>query len=269
MRHLRPYKEPVCGCLKSFLALISAEPESISSSSKHSSHNGFHSTLIIFICTIRLLRRKIYTIVHNRQTDAALGFRHNAKLPPGLTKRWPLGIDRIMELWRANADGYLLEFLYSIAGEYDHEDGNSGCQYLLVGARSYYVMHLHNLETVLPTNFKHYGFGNRLGVSALLLGKGIVTQEGEARRHSRKLLRKQFIRVQYQNMDNFREHFDNLAHCLPTDKTVDPQPLSSISGWMLLLPSCLAALYTVYGRILIRLLRTRSLQRVFTLLKKV
>jgi cytochrome P450 len=66
----------------------------------------------------------------------------------------------------------------------------------------------------------------RHGVFSPLLGHGIFTQEGGAWKHSREMLRKQFIRTQYQNLDHFREHVDNLIACLPDEEgVVDLQPL--------------------------------------------
>ena len=59
-----------------------------------------------------------------------------------------------------------------------------------------------------------------------MLGHGIFTQEGPAWKHSRELLRKQFVRTQYQKPENFREHVDNLLAHLPVTKgVVDLQPL--------------------------------------------
>ena len=71
-----------------------------------------------------------------------------------------------------------------------------------------------------------YGFGVRRAVFYPLLGDGIFTQEGLAWKHSRELLRKQFARTQYQNLDHFRDHVDNLLECLPPLHGVaDLQPL--------------------------------------------
>ena len=71
-----------------------------------------------------------------------------------------------------------------------------------------------------------YGFGVRRAVFFPLLGDGIFTQEGLAWQHSRELLRKQFARIQYQNLDHFRNHVDNLISCLPVSRgVVDLQPL--------------------------------------------
>ncbi|KAL2276444.1 hypothetical protein FJTKL_00888 [Diaporthe vaccinii] len=55
----------------------------------------------------------------NYQADLALACEHGCEMPPELPKRWPLGIDRIRELWQSNADGHLLAFLRSIAKDYD------------------------------------------------------------------------------------------------------------------------------------------------------
>lgn len=66
----------------------------------------------------------------------------------------------------------------------------------------------------------------RYGVFSPLLGHGIFTQEGAAWRHSRELLRKQFAQIQYQNLENYREHVDNLIAALPISDSdvIDLQP---------------------------------------------
>ncbi|KAI0203136.1 cytochrome P450 [Astrocystis sublimbata] len=177
---------------------------------------------VLLCCAAYLiaLGRKWY---QDNRADHELARRHNCQLPPELPKRWPLGIDRIKELWDSNADGKLLAFLCSIAKDY--EPRNMLYQFLLVGPRAFHVLHPSNIEALMSTNFKDYGFGCRPAVFAPLLGKGIFTQEGIAWRHSRDLLRKQFIRTQYQNLDHFREHVDNLVACIPTQGQVDLQPL--------------------------------------------
>ena len=80
--------------------------------------------------------------------------------------------------------------------------------------------------TVELTKLTDYGFGCRPAVFAPLLGKGIFTQEGAAWKHSRELLRKQFIRTQYRHLGQaFGEHVDNLLARIPDQGVVDLQPL--------------------------------------------
>ncbi|KAJ5846654.1 hypothetical protein N7534_010323 [Penicillium rubens] len=157
------------------------------------------------------------------QNDSALGAQHGCALPPELPKKWPLGIDRIKDLWETNADGRLLAYLCKVAEDY--EPRNNLSQYLLFGPRAFHVLHPSNVEALLSTNFKDYGFGARPKIFAPLLGNGIFTQEGSAWKHSRELLRKQFVRVQSQNLSHFREHVDNLITRLPSSGVIDLQPL--------------------------------------------
>ena len=47
-----------------------------------------------------------------------------------------------------------------------------------------------------------------------MIGEGIFTQDGPAWKHSRELLRRQFVRMQYQNLEAFREDLENLIERL-------------------------------------------------------
>lgn len=59
-----------------------------------------------------------------------------------------------------------------------------------------------------------------------MVGEGIFTQDGPAWKHSRELLRRQFIRMQYQNLECFKEHIESLIQTLKcTPGIVDLQPL--------------------------------------------
>ncbi|TVY50558.1 Cytochrome P450 [Lachnellula cervina] len=168
----------------------------------------------------------IYLIVRRYleyQADTELGRRHHCQPPPELPRKWPLGIDRIKELWDSNNDGRLLAFLCSVAIHY--EPRNNLSQFLLFGPRAFHVLHPTNVESILSTNFADYDFGVRRDIFAPLLGNGIFTQEGPAWKHSRELLRKQFIQAKYQNLNHFREHVDNLIAHLPRDGVIDLQPL--------------------------------------------
>lgn len=59
-----------------------------------------------------------------------------------------------------------------------------------------------------------------------MIGEGIFTQDGPPWKHSRELLRRQFVRMQYQNLEGFREHVENLVDTLTDSQSVvDLQPL--------------------------------------------
>lgn len=85
------------------------------------------------------------------QEELAFGRRHSCKPPPELPYRWPLGIDRIKELWDSNSEGRLLAFLCSIAKDY--EPRNNVSQYLLLGPQAFHILHPRNVESVLSSNF--------------------------------------------------------------------------------------------------------------------
>ncbi|KAK3372572.1 n-alkane-inducible cytochrome P450 [Podospora didyma] len=151
------------------------------------------------------------------------GLKHGCKPPPSIPNRWPLGIDRLKQIWDADARGNLMEEINSFVDDYPT---NMLSQFFLAGPRSYHSIAPENVEAILSSNFSDYSFGPRASVFGPLLGAGIFTQEGAAWKHSRGMLRKQLVRGQYQTMHQFHEHVDNLLARLPeVDGVVDLQPL--------------------------------------------
>ncbi|KAL8669552.1 MAG: hypothetical protein Q9168_005860 [Polycauliona sp. 1 TL-2023] len=67
--------------------------------------------------------------------------------------------------------------------------------------------------------------GPRRKVMFPLFGDGIFTQEGDAWKHSRELLRPQFVHKQYEDLELFQEVVDDLMSVLPMKGVVDLQPL--------------------------------------------
>ena len=84
---------------------------------------------------------------------------------------------------------------------------------------------MHDSHYALINTHADYGFGCRPAIFAPLLGNGIFTQEGAAWKHSRELLRKQFIHAKYRDLHHFREHVDNLIQRIGKSDNVDLQPL--------------------------------------------
>ncbi len=71
-----------------------------------------------------------------------------------------------------------------------------------------------------------WALGSRTGGLYPLLGEGIFTQDGQPWKHSREILRKQFVRTQYQNLEVFDQHIDDLVNLISraADGVVDLQP---------------------------------------------
>ncbi|GAB1198417.1 hypothetical protein APSETT444_007736 [Aspergillus pseudonomiae] len=71
-----------------------------------------------------------------------------------------------------------------------------------------------------------FGFGLRRKIFFPFLGDGIFTQDGDAWKHSRELLRPQLSRQKYRTLNVFRSHVDSLLRQIPGDGgEVDLQPL--------------------------------------------
>ena len=59
-----------------------------------------------------------------------------------------------------------------------------------------------------------------------MIGEGIFTQDDAAWKHSREVLRRQFVRMQYQNLEGFREYLENLIERLSASSgVIDLQPM--------------------------------------------
>ena len=80
--------------------------------------------------------------------------------------------------------------------------------------------------TIVVNIVVDFGLGLRRKIFFPLLGEGVFTQDGAPWKHSRELLRPQFTRQQYQNLDVFEEHLQNLmAHFRGDGSSIDIQPL--------------------------------------------
>ncbi|KAI9678185.1 MAG: Cytochrome P450 52A3 [Caeruleum heppii] len=110
-------------------------------------------------------------------------------------------------------------------------DVGNTLEQVFLGTKAFGTIEPANLQAIMSTNFEDnaladYGMGPRRKITFPLFGDGIFTQEGPAWKHSRKLLRPQFSHKQYQDLEIFREHVNNLLHCISAQgPVVDLQPL--------------------------------------------
>lgn len=71
-----------------------------------------------------------------------------------------------------------------------------------------------------------FHLGPRSWAMKAAIGDGIFTQDDQAWKHSRHILRGNFARMQYQNLEGFREHAEDLVSNLSSIRgVVDLQPL--------------------------------------------
>lgn len=172
----------------------------------------------------------------------AFGDRHGClPMETKFPHKWPLALDVLKRQYDANSDRHLMAFQSKF---FDKIGPNMELK--LFGAVGYMTIEPDNVEAILSTRFEgmnlatgiyriqsnlmifplsDFGLGSRRGALLSFLGEGIFTQDGHLWKHSREMLRRQFVRMQYQNLKGFSEHVEHLmaSLCL-CNGIVDLQP---------------------------------------------
>ena len=133
---------------------------------------------------------------------------------PYVPYKWPLALDLLKRQYDILFSDHTFERLtpyFGIAGT---------CCIHLFGQTGYFTTDPENIEAILSTNFEDYGLGSRRLAWLPLLGEGIFTQDGPAWKRSRELIRRQFVRVQKQNLQILTPHVDGLVSAT-ADAAVD------------------------------------------------
>ncbi|CAJ2500090.1 Uu.00g029430.m01.CDS01 [Anthostomella pinea] len=156
-----------------------------------------------------------------RRVHDALIKQHGCRPPPLLQNQRPFGVDRLEQIFRADAESRLMElFLFHF-----RQTGYTLKQCFL-GTPAYGTVDPANLEAMLNSRFNDFSNGPRRAITFPMFGDGIFTQDGEAWRHSRKMLQPQLVHRQYEDLSVFRQPMDDLLEVLPTGGgVVDLQPL--------------------------------------------
>ncbi|KAL2688454.1 n-alkane-inducible cytochrome P450 [Phyllosticta citricarpa] len=154
------------------------------------------------------------------QDEAAFGLAHGCALPKTLDHAWPLALDLIIEAFRAATSGRILALFDKLVSR----TGTTFEQRLL-GVSGIDTIDPENIEAVLNSQFKEFGFGVRRPTFFPLLGDGIFTQDGSAWKHSRELLRPQFAKNRAQNFEQIQAAVQKLVDQIPNRQPVDLQPL--------------------------------------------
>ncbi|PSN58810.1 cytochrome P450 alkane hydroxylase [Corynespora cassiicola Philippines] len=153
--------------------------------------------------------------------DQKIGQKNGCLPAPRLPNQRPLGVDRLEQMFRADAESRLMElFLFHF------RQTGSTLEQEFLGTKAYGTIEPANVETILSTKFQDYGTGPRRAIMLPLFGDGIFTQEGSDWKHSRDMLRLQLQHKQYANLDVFRTAADDLVQLLQRNNgIVDLQPL--------------------------------------------
>ncbi|KAI9712599.1 MAG: hypothetical protein M1828_001665 [Chrysothrix sp. TS-e1954] len=130
-------------------------------------------------------------------------------------------------MWSANGDQRLLVYL-----EKAIDVGGSNTELRILGNAGLVSVDPENIKAVLSKSKIRegeldWGYGERRLALLPLFGEGLFTQDGLPWKHSRELLRKQFARIQYHNLDVFTNHVELLISRISRseDTILDLHPL--------------------------------------------
>ena len=186
---------------------------------------------IILSCVVLMLS---YTVgltyqraVLQRKTEDDLGASAGCLPMKGRTRgKMPFALDLVKKLWAANRDEHLLAFQQTFL---DQEGPN--LEQRLLGNVGLVTLEPENVRTILTKKSRdgdlEFSFGLRSNAFHPQLGDGVFTLEGAAWKHSRELLRRQFARIRYQNLEVFRQCTDSLLGRLSSNEpgAIDLAPL--------------------------------------------
>lgn len=171
-------------------------------------------TILLSFAIYRLwLKAKRVTLQNNTKAE------HGCQSPPRLLNQRPWGIDRLEQIFRADAESRLMElflFHFRLWG--------TTLEQVFLGTQAFGTIEPRNLEAILSSKFDDWSLGLRDQVMDPLFGSGIFTQNGDLWKASRALLRPQFTYSQYENCEVFRGATDSLLENLAHQDVVDLQP---------------------------------------------
>ncbi|KAL3491421.1 cytochrome P450 [Aspergillus germanicus] len=145
----------------------------------------------------------------------------NGCLPPRKwCSAWPLGLDLLVKAFEYDRRQQILKFSLEVVAQ-----SSTTFEQSLLFARGIDTIEPRNIQALLSTQFTGFGLGLRPQTFSPLLGSGIFTQDGTPWRHSRELLRPQFMTNRLTNFDQIKAAVEDLISSIPANEVVDLQPL--------------------------------------------
>ncbi|KAM5453829.1 hypothetical protein MaudCBS49596_002452 [Microsporum audouinii] len=171
--------------------------------------------LILVLICYKLVRSHFES-----QKDEQFAASKGCQPPRRWSAKWPLGVDLLVKAFRYEKRQQILKlFLEEVASSGVTFEQN------LLFARGIDTVDPENIEAILSTQFTDFGLGLRPPTFAPLLGSGIFTQDGPKWKHSRELLRPQFMSNRFNNFEQIKHAVNNLIESVPETGVVDLQPL--------------------------------------------
>ncbi|KAL4971288.1 n-alkane-inducible cytochrome P450 [Aspergillus desertorum] len=161
---------------------------------------------------------------HQDEAKKLFGQQHGCQpIQSKLPFKWPLAIDIFKKQYDALLRGNLLDYQ---AEYFKQVQVGQTFEIKLLGRVGYFTMDPRNLEAMLQTHFEDWELGTSRDALLPMIGNGIFTQDGQPWKHSREILRRQFVRMQYQDMTIFEGPVnDMLASLRGCTGVVDLQPV--------------------------------------------
>ncbi|KAL8712637.1 MAG: hypothetical protein Q9220_003168 [cf. Caloplaca sp. 1 TL-2023] len=159
-------------------------------------------------------------MIHRSQVDKAFGERNGCQpMETKLPYKWPLALDILKRQYDAFPSQRLLAFQTQFIEKMPN------MELRLFGQVGYLVTDPRIVESMLSSRFEDWIMGSRSDGLRPLLGEGIFTQDGLSWKHSRDLLRRQFVRINLRDPSIFEEHVNQMLATLKSSKgAVDLQP---------------------------------------------
>lgn len=86
--------------------------------------------------------------LHFVKSSKAFGHSHGCRPAPRLKNAWPLGIDRLIQIWQADANQRLMDLF-----TFHFEDVGHTLEQKFLGTRAFGTIEAKNLEAILSSRF--------------------------------------------------------------------------------------------------------------------
>jgi cytochrome P450 len=133
-----------------------------------------------------------------------------------------LGMDRVKEARQARKEHRVIEWAHQ-----KFRDAGCYTQSIRIFTKTIIVTaEPANIKAIFATNFNDFDTAGRLAFIGPVIGKGIFTTDGEEWKHSRAMIRPNFVRAQVANIDAIEVYLQDMFKLLPSDGSpVDLQSL--------------------------------------------